>query len=392
MESGQASSSSAAANAARPEPRGTHHHRPHSRADRRGRGERHRARPLLAGSLPVGIDRLCADAPRILLIFSLTASRNSSPTELQQPSLAGPLATEPRPVREVPANSLDASSICAAAIQAARTARRDRGSAFCATSTGSCRRRSRRRRWPIGRKRSRSFCRNYSPSPALDSRRQRANVALMPTRTIAYLRVSTDKQADRGVSLDAERAKVAAYAELYDLELAEVIVDAGESAKSLDRPGLQRALAMLKAGEAEALLVVKLDRLTRSVVDLGTLVERYFAPGKAALLSVGEQIDTRSAAGRLVLNVLASVSQWEREAVGERTSAALQHKAAQGEYTGGDVPYGYRLAADGERLEAEPAEQVLLAQARRLRRKGLSLRAVARELEAKGFRTRKGRP
>jgi len=116
----------------------------------------------------------------------------------------------------------------------------------------------------------------------------------MPTRTIAYLRVSTDKQADRGVSLDAQRAKLKAYAELYELDLVEIIVDAGQSAKSLDRPGLQRALAMLKAGEAEALLVVKLDRLTRSVVDLGTLVERYFAPGKAALLSVGEQIDRQS--------------------------------------------------------------------------------------------------
>ncbi len=160
----------------------------------------------------------------------------------------------------------------------------------------------------------------------------------MPTRTIAYLRVSTDKQADRGVSLDAQRAKVHAYAELHDLELAEVIVDAGESAKSLDRPGLKRALGMLKGSEAEALLVVKLDRLTRSVVDLGTLVERYFAPGKAALLSVGEQIDTRSAAGRLVLNVLASVSQWEREAIGERTATAMQHKAKQGEYTGGQAP------------------------------------------------------
>ena len=80
----------------------------------------------------------------------------------------------------------------------------------------------------------------------------------MATKTIAYLRVSTDKQADRGVSLDAQRVKVAAYAELYDLELVEVVVDAGESAKSLDRPGLQRALEMLKRGEAEALLVVKL--------------------------------------------------------------------------------------------------------------------------------------
>jgi Resolvase, N terminal domain len=138
----------------------------------------------------------------------------------------------------------------------------------------------------------------------------------MPTRTIAYLRVSTDKQADRGVSLDAQRAKATAYAQLYDLDLCEVIVDAGESAKSLDRSGLQRALGMLKRGEAAALLVVKLDRLTRSVVDLGRLVEQYFAPGKAALLSVSEQIDTRSAAGRLVLNVLA----WEREAIGENAT------------------------------------------------------------------------
>ena len=96
----------------------------------------------------------------------------------------------------------------------------------------------------------------------------------MPTRTLAYLRVSTDKQADRGVSLDAQRAKVQAYAQLYDLELAEVIVDAGESARTLERPGLQRALAMLKAGDADALLVVKLDRLTRSVRDLGHLVEK----------------------------------------------------------------------------------------------------------------------
>jgi len=213
----------------------------------------------------------------------------------------------------------------------------------------------------------------------------------MPTRTIAYPRVSTDKQADRGVSLDAQRAKLRAYAELYELDLVEVIVDAGQSAKSLDRPGLQRALGMLKAGEAEALLVVKLDRLTRSVVDLGMLVERYFAPGKAALLSVGEQIDTRSAAGRLVLNVLASVSQWEREAIGERTATAMQHKARQGEYTGGWAPYGRRVAADSARLEPDPQEEAARDVARQLRGQGLSLRGVAAELERRGVRSRTGR-
>src|SRR5216684_3153822 len=200
------------------------------------------------------------------------------------------------------------------------------------------------------------------------------------TKTVAYLRVSTDKQADKGVSLEAQRAKVQSYAQLYDLELVEIVVDAGASAKTLDRPELQRALKMLKAGQSEALLVVKLDRLTRSVVHLGELVERYFAAGKWALLSVGEQIDTRSAAGRLVLNVLASVSQWEREAVGERTGAAMQYKASVGEYTGGDVPYGYGLAPDGEHLVDNPQEQEVLTAARKLRNAGLSLRSVAREL------------
>lgn len=212
------------------------------------------------------------------------------------------------------------------------------------------------------------------------------------TRTVAYIRVSTDKQADKGFSLEAQRAKVEAYASLYDLNLVEVVVDAGVSAKTLDRPGLKRALGMLKAGQADALLVVKLDRLTRSVVDLGALVDTYFAAGKWALLSVGEQIDTRSAAGRLVLNVLASVSQWEREAIGERTSAAMQHKASQGEFTGGAAPYGYQVAEDGVRLVEVAAEQAVLEEARTLRAAGMSLRAVAAELDRMGMRSRSGKP
>lgn len=211
----------------------------------------------------------------------------------------------------------------------------------------------------------------------------------MATKAIAYVRVSTEKQADAGLSLEAQKAKVTAYAGLYDLELVEVIVDAGVSAKSLNRPGLDRALAMLKSGKAEALVVVKLDRLTRSVRDLGDLVERYFASGKAALLSVSEQIDTRSAGGRLVLNVLASVSQWEREAIGERTAAVMQFKASQGEYTGGAAPYGFRVEA-GQLVEVE-AEQLVVTAARELRAAGLSLAKVSAALAARGLLTRTGK-
>lgn len=211
-----------------------------------------------------------------------------------------------------------------------------------------------------------------------------------PTRAIAYLRVSTDKQADHGSSLEAQRAKVEAYAVLYELELIEIITDAGESAKTLARPGLVRALDALRDGRAEALLVTKLDRLTRSVRDLGELVDRYFGRGEVALLSVGEQIDTRSAAGRLVLNVLASVGQWEREAVGERTAAVMRHKRERGEYVGGAAPFGFKVAHDGTLVAVED-EQRAVALARQLRGDGYSLRDVATELGQAGFLSRSGR-
>jgi DNA invertase Pin-like site-specific DNA recombinase len=208
------------------------------------------------------------------------------------------------------------------------------------------------------------------------------------TRAIAYVRVSTDKQADHGISLEAQEAKIRAYASLYDLDLVDVVVDAGASAKTLDRPGLSRVLSAVKRGEVEAVIVVKLDRLTRSVADLGTLVDRYFQ--RCGLLSVSEQIDTRTAGGRLVLNVLASVAQWEREAIGERTSAAMKHKAAKGERVGA-VPYGFCLAADGVALVEVEAEQAVIGEARALRTAGLSLRAVSAELCRRGFLARAGR-
>jgi DNA invertase Pin-like site-specific DNA recombinase len=211
------------------------------------------------------------------------------------------------------------------------------------------------------------------------------------TRTVAYLRVSTDKQACEGVSLEAQRAKVEQYAALYDLDLVAVEVDAGESACTLKRPGLTRALAMLKSRKADALLVVKLDRLTRSVRDLGELLAVYFGPGKpAALLSVGDQIDTRTAAGRMVLNLLTTVAQWEREAIGERTAAALAHKAARGERVG-EIPYGFALAADGVHLVEHGGEQLVIAAVRELRAAGLSLRAIVAQLDKRGLVARTGK-
>lgn len=208
------------------------------------------------------------------------------------------------------------------------------------------------------------------------------------TRAIGYIRVSTEKQADHGVSLEAQKKKIEAYASLYDLELVDLVIEQA-SAKSLDRSGLSSVLDRLQAGEASAVIVTKLDRLTRSVADLGRLVTRYFK-GDKALLSVSEQIDTRSAAGRLVLNVLGSVSQWEREAIGERTSAAMQHMKAEGRFTG-NAPYGWEVGADGQLVESE-AEQRVLRLVSQYRAQGLSVRKIATTLAELGFRSRAGKP
>ena len=204
------------------------------------------------------------------------------------------------------------------------------------------------------------------------------------TRAIAYIRVSTNQQADQGHSLLAQQEKVTAYASLYDLDIVDYVIETG-SAKNLNREGLQGALAQIKSGQADALIVVKLDRLTRSVVDLGYLVETYF--NKAGLLSVSEQIDTRSASGRLVLNVLASVSQWEREAIGERTSAVRQSMKANGLYCGGSVPYGQMLVS-GE-LVTNPNEQAIINRAKALKAEGHSLRTIATMFSNEGLKTRK---
>src|SRR3984893_11476418 len=111
-------------------------------------------------------------------------------------------------------------------------------------------------------------------------------------------------------------------------DLAEVIVNGGESAKSLNRSGLQRLIAVVNAGKVEAVIVAKLDRLTRSVKDLCGLLE-LLEKRKVALISVAESLDTGSGAGPLGITIMGAVSQWEREAIGERTRDALQRTRAQ---------------------------------------------------------------
>ena len=115
-------------------------------------------------------------------------------------------------------------------------------------------------------------------------------------KAIGYVRVSTEKQADFGVSLEAQAEKVRAMAVVQGAELAAVIVDAGESAKSLNRPGMARLLSLVDARSVDIVIIAKLDRLTRSVKDLAELLERFTQRG-VSLVSVAESLDTGTAAG-----------------------------------------------------------------------------------------------
>jgi site-specific DNA recombinase len=209
-------------------------------------------------------------------------------------------------------------------------------------------------------------------------------------RTAGYVRVSTDRQADLGVSLEAQEAKIRAMATVRGDEIDEVIVDGGESAKDLNRPGVQRLLELVENEKIDAVIVAKLDRLTRSVKDLSQMLE-LFEKRRVALISVAESLDTSSAAGRLVITIMGAVSQWEREAIGERTRDALRHKRSQGQRVG-NIAFGFQLAQDGEHLEQNPTEQAAVDEIWKLRSQGHSMRRIAAVLNHRAYRTRRGTP
>lgn len=210
-------------------------------------------------------------------------------------------------------------------------------------------------------------------------------------QVVGYIRVSTEEQATSGQSLEAQTAKIKGYCDLYDLELVEIIVDAGQSAKSLNRPGIQQALKLLDSGVAGGLVIAKLDRLTRNVADWQTLIDGYFGDkaGKQ-LFSVGDSIDTRTAAGRLVLNVLLSVAQWEREAIGERTRDALAVKIKNRQRVG-KIRYGFDLGQDGKSLIENPQEQAVLIRIQTMRNEGLSFPKIADRLNSENVPTKEGK-
>jgi site-specific DNA recombinase len=209
-------------------------------------------------------------------------------------------------------------------------------------------------------------------------------------RPIAYIRVSTVLQASEGVSLEAQRARVEAWAALHGavLDEADVHVDAGLSGKDAsNRPALQAALDSVCACRG-VLVVYSLSRLARSVRDTIAIGERLSRAG-ADLVSLSESIDTTTATGKMLFRLLAVLAEFERDLLVERTEAAIAHKRAKGERIG-QVPYGKRLADDGRTLVPHEGEAQALGYIRSWRAEGRSLRQIAGSLTLIGIPTKNG--
>jgi site-specific DNA recombinase len=210
-------------------------------------------------------------------------------------------------------------------------------------------------------------------------------------RVIGYCRVSTADQAAEGVSLDAQRERIAGWARSTGMELdpADVFVDAGLSGKRADnRPALQEALAACSPGSV--LVVYSLSRLARSVRDTLAIAERLGRAG-ADLVSLSERIETTSASGKMLFRLLAVLAEFERDLISERTTGALAHKRAMGERTG-QLPLGRALAEDGRTLRVDEAEVRAVGRVNSWKSEGRSLRWIAAELTRLGVPTKNGGP
>lgn len=192
-------------------------------------------------------------------------------------------------------------------------------------------------------------------------------------RVVGYMRVSTEEQGDSRAGLEAQEAAIRAEVEHRGWELLDLRHDIGSGKSLRKRDRLGEALRDLAAGHADALVVAKLDRLSRSVLDFAGIMETANAEGWAvAVLDLG--VDTSTTNGKLIMHVMIALAQWEREMIGDRTRAALTAVRARG------TRLGRRSGVDQETLRL----------IRVLRASGLSWQRVADALTAEGVTTGQG--
>lgn len=205
-----------------------------------------------------------------------------------------------------------------------------------------------------------------------------------------YVRVSTDQQAEDGYSLAEQERLCKTTVEGHEWTLGKVYRDDGYSGKTLDRPALKELMEDIRLGVVDAVIVYKLDRLSRSLKDTMTIIEDVLLPNDVHLVSLKETLDTSTPWGRAMIGILASFNQLDRETIVQRTTMGKKAKAAKGGFLGGNTPYGYAVAQ--KKLEVVEDEARVVRQIFDMTDSGMSLRAIADALAFKGVKNRHGSP
>ena len=210
-------------------------------------------------------------------------------------------------------------------------------------------------------------------------------------RAIGYCRVSTDEQAERGYGLDAQRHAIADAAKRLGCDVTAWFSDEGIcGAVTIDkRTGLLAALESLRAGDV--LLVAKRDRLSRGDAMLTAWIEKEVTKRRARIVSAaGEGTENDDPSSVLMRRIVDAFAEYERLIIGIRTKAALKAKRANGQKTGGHVPYGYRLSDDGSTLLERPDEQAVIQTIIGHRNAGKTYQRIADRLNTDEVPTRTG--
>ncbi len=213
-------------------------------------------------------------------------------------------------------------------------------------------------------------------------------------KAIGYTRCSTQEQADSGLGLDAQAQRIRAYCAMRGLDLLDIIIDAGVSGgKPLaKREGGQRLLAAMKAKQADAVVMLKLDRMFRNAGDCLTVTDKWERSGVSLHVVDlgGNAIDTTSAAGRFMLVILAGAAEMERNLTRERTRSAMAVKKSNGQRIGA-VPLGFDLADDGTTLVLNEREHAVIGEVQTMKASGMTLREIAIALTERGVPTKTGK-
>lgn len=196
-----------------------------------------------------------------------------------------------------------------------------------------------------------------------------------------YIRVSTEDQAREGYSLDAQRSSLKSFCKSQGWNHYRFYVDEGLSAKDTNRPQLQLMLEHIKEGKISKVLVYKLDRITRSVRDLQELL-KVFEENDCAFVSSTEQYNTSTSSGRLFINLVGSMAQWERETTGERVSMTLQEKAHKGEWLA-QAPFGFKKI--NKKLYHDEEQMPILKDIIKKTKEGYSMRQLSNYLNDSGI-------